>query len=274
MSTVTVSWSEAIESPGVCVDNAAWFISVIPDTVSLDKLSSARLKGSGGEVESRVLFIDAGQRLCLLEATAPLPGVSPFSIVEVKSLKAGQKLECLSNRSASLTMVAGKDWSYRGEHFAMPFLRVRVADPDEFCNSGTPIVSSGGLLAGILTGEELDTNGETRAIPVSRIRKLVEDVKHFKKSGPVWIGLVFHNQSSLPEVIEVKAGSPAGEAGMKSGDIILSVNGTETESLEDLVEVIYSLPAGQATEVTVLRGLSEEKLSITPRFAEMTVATP
>jgi len=273
-STVTVSWTNTIESPGVCVDRAGWFVSVIPDTVSIEKLGTARLKFSDKTLEAKLLFVDAPQRLCLLEASSEIAGVSPFSLAVVRPLKAGQKLECLFNRSAALTMVAGKDWSYRGERYSMPFLRVRVANPDEFCNSGTPLISSEGELAGILTGQELDNNGETHAIPVSRIRKLVEDVKRYKKSGPVWIGLIFHNETSTPEVIEVKSGSPAEEAGMKVGDVILSMNGSETASLEDLAEVIYDLPAGEATEVTVLRGLSGETVSITPRFADMASTAP
>jgi len=271
-STVTVAWNSEVRSPGICVDRPTWFLSVIPASVALDGLTKTTLQIDGESVEARVVFLDGIQRLCLLEAAAPITGFAPVSLALTDDLKGGQKLNCLSNRSACLTMVAGKDWSHRGEQFPMPMLRVRVADPEEFCAAGTPLVCEEGKLVGILTGKHHDDSGEVHAIPVARVRKLVEDVKAHKRSGPVRVGLVFHNQSSTPEVVEVKPGSPAERSGLEVGDVILSIDGTETESLDDLVEVIHHLSAGNETPVRVLRGLSEKNLTIIPEFAEMTAA--
>jgi len=271
-STVTIAWNSEVRSPGICVDKTTWFISVIPASLSLDGLTKATLHSGEEKVEARVLFLDGTQRLCLLEAVGPLTGLTPASLARTGDLKGGQKLNCLSNRSACLTMLAGKDWSHRGEQFPMPMLRVRVADPEKFCDAGTPLVSVEGQLVGILAGSSHDKSGEVHAIPVARVRKLVEDVKAHKRSGPVRVGLVFHNQSSTPEVIDVKPGSPAERSGLEAGDIILSLDGTETASLDDLVEVIHHLPAGSETPVTVLRGLTEKSLTIIPEFTEMTAA--
>ncbi len=271
-STVTIAWNSEVRSPGICVDKTTWFISVIPASLSLDGLTKATLHSGEEKVEARVLFLDGTQRLCLLEAVGPLTGLTPASLARTGDLKGGQKLNCLSNRSACLTMLAGKDWSHRGEQFPMPMLRVRVADPEKFCDAGTPLVSVEGQLVGILAGSSDDKSGEVHAIPVARVRKLVEDVKAHKRSGPVRVGLVFHNQSSTPEVIDVKPGSPAERSGLEAGDIILSLDGTETASLDDLVEVIHHLPAGSETPVTVLRGLTEKSLTIIPEFTEMTAA--
>jgi hypothetical protein len=270
LSTVTVNWSDEVRSPGACVDRATWIISVIPDSVPLEGLSRAILVSGTDKAEALVIFIDAAQRLCLLEAKTPIPHLTPFSLAHAEEMKGGRKLNCLTNRSACLTTVAGKDWSYRGEQFPMPMLRVRVAEPDKFCSSGTPLVCDEGKLAGILNGQECEDTNEVHAIPVSRIRKLIEDVKTYKRSGPVRVGLVFHNQSSTPEVLEVKAGSPAEKSGLAVGDVILSMDGIETASLDDLVEVIHNLPAGAETPVTVLRGLTEKSLTITPEFIEVT----
>ncbi len=271
-STVTIAWNSEVRSPGICVDKTTWFISVIPASLSLDGLTKATLHSGEDKVEARVLFLDGTQRLCLLEAVGPLTSLTPASLARTGDLKGGQKLNCLSNRSACLTMLAGKDWSHRGEQFPMPMLRVRVADPEKFCDAGTPLVSVEGQLVGILAGSSHDKSGEVHAIPVARVRKLVEDVKAHKRSGPVRVGLVFHNQSSTPEVIDVKPGSPAERSGLEAGDIILSLDGTETASLDDLVEVIHHLPAGSETPVTVLRGLTEKSLTIIPEFTEMTAA--
>lgn len=271
LSTVTVAWDNDTCSAGICVDSASWFMSVIPEAISLESLTKTSLRHGHSTAEARVLFLDEEQRLCLLETSTPLVGLTPISLAQTK-IKGGQKLSCLSNRSACLTTVAGKDWSHRGERFPMPLLRVRVANPKEFCAAGTPLVSDEGELVGILTANDHYDGGEAHAIPVARVRKLVADVKSHNRSGPVRVGLVFHNQSSTPEVVEVKTGSPAERSGLEAGDVILSMDRTVTESLEDLVEVIHNLPAGVKVPVKVLRGLAEKDLSIVPEFAEMTAA--
>jgi len=266
--TFSVVWPDGAKSPAVPVERPGWYVTVLPDSVDASNLEETTLEGEDQQSSARILFTDISQRLCLLEAGAGFVDVLVFSVADTVELKAGQKLKCLSNRSACITALAGKDWAYRGEHLPMPLLRVRVSEPEHFCTKGTPLLTAEGQLVGILSGQDDDAANEAFAIPVSRVHKLIEEVKRFQKSGPVWVGLVFDNQSSTPEVLEVKQGSPAESAGVRSGDVILSVNGSEIESLHDLVERISDLPAGEEARLTVLRGLSEAELKITPCFAD------
>lgn len=267
-ATYAVIWPGGTKSPGVPVERPGWYVTVLPDSVAADGIGEAILQGEDQKSRARILFTDISQRLCLLEADDLFADVHVFSVSDPVELKAGQKLECLSNRSACLTALAGKDWAYRGEHLPMPLLRVRVSEPEHFCIKGTPLLTAEGQLVGILSGQEDDAASEAFAIPVSRVHKLIEEVKRFQKSGPVWVGLVFDNQSSTPEVLEVKPESPAESAGVRSGDVILSVNGSDIKSLHDLVETISDLPAGEEAQLKVLRGLSEADLKITPCFAD------
>lgn len=267
-STISVIWPDGEKSPGVPVEQPGWFVTVVPELVKVENLKQATLRSGSLKAEARVVFTDATQRLCLLESDPEFVKVEIFGVNDSIDLKAGQKLECLSDRSACLTALAGKDWTYRGEQLPMPLLRVRVSDPEHFCATGTPLICSKGKLVGLLIGQESDQANDAFAIPASRIHKLIEEVKRFKKSGPVWVGLIFDNNCSTPEVLEVKPDSPAENAGVKSGDVILSVNGSEIESLHDLVETISDLPAGECATVKVLRGFSEAELKITPCFAE------
>ncbi len=269
---VSVMWSEDLESPAACVEKATWFVSVVPAQISVDTLNSAALRGPEGTVAARILHLDPAQRLCLLEASSELGAARPFSLSAKTAPKPGERAECVSAKSACRTTVAGKDWSYRGERFPLPLLRLRVSDSESHCHPGTPLVDGEARLIGILTGHRPETSGEVYAIPAARVRKLVEDVKRHQRSGPVWIGLVLHNESSTPEVLEVKAGSPAAQAGLLPGDVILEVGDVEIDSFLDLVETVHNLPADEETSVRILRGLGEEVFAMTPRFAEMTAA--
>lgn len=266
-ATVSVRWAGGLESPGVCVDRPSWFVSVVPKSVPLEGLTSASMHGANTAVEGKILHLDTAERLCLIEVPTGLGPVRPVSLSTGAPPKPGEQARCVSGRSACLSTVAGKDWAYRGVTFSYPLLRLRVAETKTHCKAGTVLVNESGELLAIVTCQETETPGEVYAIPAARVRKVVEDIKRHRQSGPVWVGLIFHNESSSPEVLEVKSASPAEEAGLQKGDVITAMDGTEIESLGDLVESIHHLTAGESSTVRILRGLEEKEVEMTPRFA-------
>lgn len=69
-------------------------------------------------------------------------------------------------------------------------------------------------------------------------------------------------------VTKVADGSPAEDAGMSDGDIILEMDNTETRSIEDLVREVHKRKIGDQVRVFALRDSKEHffelKLSKTP----------
>jgi serine protease Do len=55
------------------------------------------------------------------------------------------------------------------------------------------------------------------------------------------------------EVTMVDQDAPAGKAGLKDHDVILSVNGTEVQSVEQLRRMIHEIPAGRVISIGVSR---------------------
>lgn len=68
------------------------------------------------------------------------------------------------------------------------------------------------------------------------------------------------------EVTMVDQDAPAGKAGLKEHDVILSVNGTNVESVEQLRRIIHEIPAGRIISI----GLSRNGQPITVK-AQLTV---
>jgi hypothetical protein len=62
------------------------------------------------------------------------------------------------------------------------------------------------------------------------------------------------------EVRRITAGSPAAQAGLRSGDIILQVNGRGATSPLAVSQMIRSLPAGQAVTIEVWRDGQQQEL--------------
>lgn len=266
-SLVTFVWSEGIETPGVCVEKASWFVSVAP-TVLGGQLEIEGVRAGGEVFKARVLHLDPEERLCLVETDQASENTTPVPLAAKSAPQPGEKAHCLSDGSHCRSVVAGKDWSYRGVRFPSPLLRLRVTKEATQCRIGTALVGESGELAALVTGEPLASGSEYYAIPAARIRKMVADVKQHRRSGSVWVGLIFDNETSVPEVIEVRDGSPAEEAGFAAGDLVLGINGASIDCLDDLDEAIQNLPAGEEASVRILRGLDVEQRELVPRFVD------
>ena len=62
-------------------------------------------------------------------------------------------------------------------------------------------------------------------------------------------------------VQSVEETAPAARAGMKAGDVILTVNGQSVTSVEELRDILYDTGVGGTVDVVVLRDGSEIQMS-------------
>jgi regulator of sigma E protease len=67
----------------------------------------------------------------------------------------------------------------------------------------------------------------------------------------------------IPQISSVSVGSPADKAGLKAGDVVISVAGQPVYTPEDLVEAIRTRP-GQSFPMTIDRDGRTQTLSVTP----------
>jgi S1-C subfamily serine protease len=71
------------------------------------------------------------------------------------------------------------------------------------------------------------------------------------------------------EVVEVVEGGPAARAGIRPEDLILSVNGTQTERVEDLQRLMVAELIGTPVSVRVLRAGRLVELQLEPAELEL-----
>jgi|GEM_PF-516507 len=264
---IRIIWEEDRETTAVCVGSPTWFVTLVSQSESMPQAAlKVTVKVADRSIAGKVIHYDLARGLCLVETSEA--GATPLPLPEITSPtpRPGVMLRSLSASTDCRSTIVGKDWMYEGESFALPFFRVRLAESDHRCPPGTPLVNDAGELEAILTDHDLGSASEAHAIPVAQIRKLLQELEKFQETGPVWVGMLLSNDSSTPEVKEVVPESPAAAAGLAPGDVVLSLNGNKITDLNDLVEAIHCLPAGEEASITVLRGLKKERLEITPRF--------
>src|SRR5262249_11415004 len=73
------------------------------------------------------------------------------------------------------------------------------------------------------------------------------------------------NEAAGVPIVAVRPGSPAAAAGLKTGDILTSLDGRWTTSVTDTYAAAARAPSDRAVPVVVLRDGQELVLSVTPR---------
>jgi serine protease DegQ len=145
-------------------------------------------------------------------------------------------------------------------------------------NSGGALVDENGNLLGINTAIYSRSGGSLGigfAIPVSTARSVLESIITTGTVTRGWIGV--EPQDVTPEIaesfgLEQKSGAivagvlkngPADRAGVKPGDILVSVNGQEITDTTRLLNVIAQIKPGTAAKVHLVRKGREIDLDVT-----------
>jgi S1-C subfamily serine protease len=69
------------------------------------------------------------------------------------------------------------------------------------------------------------------------------------------------------EVISVVPNSPAGQGGIRKGDLIVTVNGTEVSNVDHVHQFLSDWPIGKPVKITLLRGQERLEIEVTPSEA-------
>jgi Do/DeqQ family serine protease len=145
-------------------------------------------------------------------------------------------------------------------------------------NSGGPLLNVRGEVIGINTAIVASGQGIGFAIPINMARKVMDDLVKKGKVTRGWLGVGV--QPLTPElaksfgvsgegvlVNQVMPKSPAEAAGLKVGDLILSVDGKAIKDPRELQRVISEVDIGRSVELNILR--QKEKHVLKAQIGEM-----
>ncbi len=153
-------------------------------------------------------------------------------------------------------------------------------------NSGGALVDLQGRLVGVPSAIYSKSGGSIGigfAIPATTVRFVVDQAKTGNKVRRPWLGATLENVTAdvaeslgLPRpqgvlVVGVVAGGPAAQAGLKVGDLLLTIDGHEIDDPDSFGFRFGNRPLGGAVKVEVRRGKTKGFVDIAALAAPETV---
>ncbi len=253
------------------IDGAKKITVKMPDGRSLD----AKLIGADAATDVAVLRVKSDK---------PLPTVE---FGDDRQLRVGDWVVAVGNPfGLSNSVTAGIVSSIGRDIGSGPYTDfIQIDAPINRGNSGGPTFDLRGQVIGMNSMIFSPSGGSVGigfAIPASTIRDVIEQLEAHGHVARGWLGVEI--QSITPEIASslgmtepkgaiiasVVPDGPAAKAGLKQGDVVLSVNGKQVEDSRDLSRRVASLAAGTTASLTVDRGGKIETITahIAPRKDE------
>jgi serine protease Do len=141
-------------------------------------------------------------------------------------------------------------------------------------NSGGPLLNLKGQVIGINTAIVARGQGIGFAIPIDLAKSVVSQLKEKGEVTRGWLGVQIRDlDESLAGYYKIDPysgvyvenavpGDPADLAGIRSGDIILSVDGEPVTSGKELAGMIANIPVGHKTRIVLLREGKKKDISV------------
>lgn len=145
-------------------------------------------------------------------------------------------------------------------------------------NSGGALVNTNGELIGINTAIITRSGryeGYSFAVPSNLVRKVIKDLRDYGVVQRGMLGVFIDNMTSDRAkelgldaiegiyVTRVSPGSGADDAGMRKGDVIVSINGAKTKTVPEMQEQVGRYRPGNTISVEFIRNGKKESAKVT-----------
>jgi len=144
-------------------------------------------------------------------------------------------------------------------------------------NSGGPLVNMKGEVIGITSVKiaTIGVEGMGYAISTETAMPIIEELIQTGYIVRPWLGVVLRSvdeyvvlryELAVDEgafITQVAPGSPADEAGLEAGDVIVGLGDKEIATAQELVKAIHSSEIGQKVEITFWRGDTKNTTYVT-----------
>lgn len=247
------------------------YVKLASDPDSTDQGRPARVIGTDPETDIAVIKIDSKEPLPTVKM-----GNSDSSQVGDWVIAIGSPFSLSQTVTAGIVSAKNRtiDPGQKGQfqHFIQTDAAINPG------NSGGPLVNMNGEVIGVNTAiytQSMGYQGIGFAMPANTVIQVYNDLigqSHKVTRGSIGISFRPNLSSSVNRVYGFKngvlvgvvnPGGPADKAGLKEGDVILSIDGRPIKDGDDLVSDIAARKPGSTVRLGYLRGGKEQTTTVT-----------
>jgi serine protease Do len=272
-----------IDADGYVMTNAhvvanAQRVQVVLPPPNADGSLVAALSGKMNIVNARVVGFSSEVDLALLKVDGPK--LAPLPLATYSQMKQGESVFAFgSPRGLRNTLTHGLVSAVaRQISVDSPLIYIQTDAPINPGNSGGPLVNTKGEVVGINTfilSPGGGSDGLGFAIPSAMVRTAFRQFKDYGQLRRQEVGMSLQTITpamaaslKLPRdfgviVSDVWPGGPAEAAGLKVGDVLVSVDGQPAENLPSVIYSFRLRDSMEKVQLNVLRGTAEMILRMT-----------
>jgi putative serine protease PepD len=261
--------AQSAEGTGFVYDTKG---DIVTNEHVVDGASTVSVKFSDGSTyKATVVGADTSSDLAVIHVNAPASKLVPLTLADSSKVAVGDGVVAIGNPfGLDDTVTSGIVSAINREISAPDNTPIEGAIQTDAAinhgNSGGPLLNAKAQVIGITSQIQSDSGGNDGvgfAIPSNTVRTIADELISSGKAQHALLGVNVKTAANGVAVADVQAGSAAGNAGLKAGDVITAVDGTTVTSAEQLRAIIDSHQPGDKLSLTVLRNGATKTLSAT-----------
>ena len=255
-----------ISADGYAVTNNHVVDHATTVTVTTDdgKIHTAKVIGTDARSDLALIKVDGGN-FPFVKFSDHAPRIGEWAVAVGNPFGLGGTV------TAGIVSATGRDIGSANDY-------IQIDAPINRGNSGGPTFDTDGNVMGINTAIFSPSGGSVGIgfdIPAATAKNVIAQLKDSGHVTRGWLGVQIQpvtsevadalglKQTTGALVSEPQAGSPAAKAGVKAGDVIVSLDGTSVKDARELSQKIGATNPGASVKLGVIRNGSEQTINVT-----------
>jgi putative serine protease PepD len=216
---------------------------------------------NGHTASAKVVGTDASTDVAVIKADAPKSELHPLTLADSTQVQVGDGVVAIGSPFGLEGTVTTGIVSALGRTMNAPngFTISGAIQTDAAINhgnSGGPLLDAAGHVIGINAQIESDSGGNDGvgfAIPSSTVRRVASQLVSGGSVAHAYLGVQLTDATGGAGVAQVRGDGPAGDAGLRVGDVVTAIDGKPVGSADALVGAVDGHKPGDEVTLKVRR---------------------
>ena len=267
--------SSRAEGTGFVYDTSG---NIVTASHVVDGATGIQVRFKDGSVAKATLVgTDPSSDTAVIKVNIAASKLKPLALADSSGVNPGQGAVAIGSpfgyeESITAGIVSAVDRTIQAPNgYSIPNT-IQTDAPINHGNSGGPLIDASGKVIGVNVQIAADDSGGSSqnagvgfAVPSNTVKSVADSLIAGRSVQHAYLGVsIGTNTNGTGAVIgTVRDGSPAAAAGVKSGDVVVAVNGTQVTAANELTAAIAALRPGDKATLKVQRGGSTVTLTVT-----------